>query len=540
MKKPTVFKVLIALSSVLLGQEKATVGLISIDRDNVYPGYSLFTPMGQKETFLIDNNGQLINQWSSEFNAGFTAYLDAQGDLYRAGVFVPEGGFDAPGGGGVIQKFDWDNNLLWQFIYSDSQNRHHHDFEVMPNGNVLIIGWEVFSDEKSVVNGRQPETFNEGVLYVDHVIEVKPNGSSGGDVVWKWSVGDHLVQDFDNTKDNFGVVSSHPELIDINYFTSVRKSWNHINHIDYDPMKDLILLSAHAYSEVWIIDHSTTAEEANSHSGGNYDKGGDLIYRWGNPQAYKSGNEDDRKLFSQHYARWIPDGLPNAGKILLFNNGEFRTSDYSTINLLDPGTFSFDENLLFEPATFEYEFAAEPKEDFFSLRFSSAQQLANGNILVCEGAKGNFFEINPETNEQVWNYKNPVNPVLTFKQGENPVGNTAFFVRKYDLNYEGFRGKDLSPQGTIEDKNSNSEIPLSFDKQDQLFHLYPNPTEDLLNIKIGDSYHSINCIEIFDLSGSRIYIKKNVSNNVQFDVSNWRSGIYIVKIDGRTRKLSVN
>ena len=36
----------------------------------------------------------------------------------------------------------------------------------------------------------------------------------------------------------------------------------HANGIDYDSDKDIIYVSVNAYSEIWVIDHSTTITEA--------------------------------------------------------------------------------------------------------------------------------------------------------------------------------------------------------------------------------------------------------------------------------------
>ena len=90
---------------------------------------------------------------------------------------------------------------------------------------------------------------------------------------------------------------------------------------------------------IWIIDHSTTTEEAAGHTGGNSGQGGDLLYRWGNPEAHGVGGAADQKLFVQHDARWIGEGLPGEGNILVFNNGTDRPGveeDYSSVLELAP------------------------------------------------------------------------------------------------------------------------------------------------------------------------------------------------------------
>jgi hypothetical protein len=96
----------------------------------------------------------------------------------------------------------------------------------------------------------------------------------------------------------YGVVTDHPELVDIN-FGDTKTDWMHTNSIDYNEKFDQILISVHNFNEIWVIDHSTTTEEAAGHTGGNSGKGGDLLYRWGNPQAYERGTASDQQLFLQ-------------------------------------------------------------------------------------------------------------------------------------------------------------------------------------------------------------------------------------------------
>ena len=175
----------------------------------------------------------------------------------------------------------------------------------------------------------------------------------------------------------------------------------HTNSIDYNPELDQIVLSVLGYNEIWIIDHSTTTEEAAGSEGGCRGRGGDLLYRWGNPAVYNSGTIRDQTLFAQHDARWIPPGLPGAGNILIFNNGRGRPDgDYSSVVEIAPpldknGTYKKKKNTAFFPRSPDWEYTTLEKSDFFSSHISGAQRLPNGNTLICSGEKGRFFEVKP-------------------------------------------------------------------------------------------------------------------------------------------------
>jgi hypothetical protein len=259
------------------------------------------------------------------------------------------------------------------------------------------------------------------------------------------------------------VVADHPELIDLNFVGASRgeADWNHINSVDYNAEFDQILLSVPRFSEVWVIDHSTTTEEAAGHSGGNSGKGGDILYRWGNPQAYRAGDVGDRKLFSQHDAQWIESGLPGEGNILLFNNGNGRPGGaYSSVDEFAlpvdaSGNYALTPGTAYGPEEQVWIYTDENLTAFFADHISGAQRLPNGNTLICDGAHGTFFEVTTE-GEIVWKYVNPVTGEGPLTQGD-PIpttqkaqANQVFRAYRYGPDYAGLADKDLTPGDPIE------------------------------------------------------------------------------------------
>ena len=158
-----------------------------------------------------------MHTWESKYTAGQDAYLLENGHLLRAATLNDsERLFATAGQGGRVQEFDWDGNLVWDFKFHDDKRVAHHAICRLPNGNVLLIVWEIKTADEAIAAGRRPEQVR-GPWLADSVVEIKPTGKTTGEVVWEWHAWDHLIQDVDPSKANFGDVAANPELIDINF-----------------------------------------------------------------------------------------------------------------------------------------------------------------------------------------------------------------------------------------------------------------------------------------------------------------------------------
>ena len=442
--------------------ESRTVGLL-VNEPDATVGYTLMTGLVNNDVHLIDHLGRVAHSWQFENRVADAKLLD-DGNLL-IGVSVDRVYYN------FIVEFDPDGIIVWKYTHSSGEL--HHDFLKMPNGNVLMLARGFKTREEAIAAGANPDFVPSGGMIYHYLIEARPTGSEDGEIVWKWSTWDYLVQDFDPSKPNYGDPSNHPELIDINDYLTKRYEaldWQHSNAIDYNPYLDQIMLSVRNHGELWIIDHSASTEEAPTRMGGRAGKGGSLLYRWGNPRAHGHGTAADQRLFWQHHTQWIDPGLPGAGNILVFNNG-FEVGwrgayppYYSSIEEIVPPVDGYGYRralgLAYPPEEPDWTYTAEPPTDFYSPLISGAQRLPNGNTLICEGMSGNVFQVTPN-GKLVWQYVYPIDGDTPLKQGEEAsmltqsreyalLKNAVYRAYWYPPDHPGLRKYDLTPSDTIE------------------------------------------------------------------------------------------
>lgn len=485
-----------------------------------FDGYALYNSQGSNTTYLIDADGDIAHRWNLDRPCNYTVLLKEDGNLMR-GAIAPNVILNGPAVGGMVQEIDPDGNVIWEFTYNSSSYVAHHDLTLMPNNGVLITAWEVKSAAEMQAMGYE----DNASKYPTHFIEVQPDGNGGGEIVWEWHIFDHLIQDVDPNKPNFGVVSDHPELLDINVATTGSSGggpggggpggggggnnnsgdWMHTNGIDYNEELDQIAFSCRYLSEVFIIDHSTTTEEAAGHTGGNSGKGGDFLYRWGNPSNY---GYDGPQLIDGpvHDVRFIPDdGRPRGGYLHFFNN-EGPTGNGSQVDALelprsaDGYNYDLTSNDGYAPASPSWTHLCNDDAN----GQSAANSMPNGNVFV--NLSGSYMYEADENGNIIWQYAND--------------SQKAF---RYTCDYPGIQA--LLSQGVLEENfcmlTSINDLAGS-----EKIMISPNPSTGIF--QLTGSLEHIRQIEIIDMLGRTI---QNHSNGTpELNISNNLNGIYFVKI----------
>lgn len=283
-----------------------------------FRGLTLIAPVSSDITYLIDDFGEIKHQWQSSTGPGLSAYLLPTGNLLRTGN-DDSGFFDSGGKGGYIEEQDWQGNTVWFFSYSDADKSLHHDIELLPNGNMLALSWE-----------------DRGDIWSEVIIEIEKNGSSGGTIVWRWDVFDHL--------DELGLNPNDARVDD----------WIHLNAIDYNQASNQILVSSRALNQLWVINKDS----------GSIDRVSTVA------------------TTGQHDAKWIDDNDANSN-ITVFDNGS---------------SFSRALELNAEMSRIVFSYGDAGEDAFFSNRISGTQRLPNGNTLICSGVEGLIIELDTAGN----------------------------------------------------------------------------------------------------------------------------------------------
>jgi len=512
-----------------------TIGL-KLNTEEAYNGYTLYTPIGSNNTWLIDNCGYKVNEWQHSDTPELCAYLLPDGNLLRS---THVGQNDVT----KLEIVDWDNNPVWTGDMSGI-GLQHHDMEILPNGNILTIIEDPYPDAMWVERGRDPNSlpFLFDFIWSERIVEIEPLENNDFQIVWEWKAWDHLIQDFDSTKSNYGVIAEHPGKLDVNaIYEGIAFGWSndwlHINGIDFNSERDEIILSSRHISEVFIIDHSTTTAEAASETGGTSGKGGELLWRWGKPENYGQGSADDRRLYGQHNPSFIPDNYElYGGMISIFNNGDFRPEgNYTTIEIVDPvldndGNYAMNADGRFLPEEAYYTYQGTIDGSEISSQFVGGVNVQpNGNLLICEGMTGRFIEVTPEE-ELAWFYISPDGGSIA-NQGSFVANPWNFRAERYGADFEGFIGKDMTPYALVENENSISNEctiyeeemePSSVEESVKNIYIYPNPAHSYFNVDRTDGK-----ILLTDILGNTSSIE---IRNGRVNVENLVPGHYLFRI----------
>ena len=418
--KLTVSGVAEGTATITVTAQDSSTPTSTVNQPGAYEGYTLFYHPQHVKFYLIDNQGRRAFEW---------AVYGLHGKLLDNGNLL------SGHGNAHLQESNPRSRAAW--YYSRMNNRH--DALKMPNGNYLFIHQVWYGRAAAVAAGANPDCLPENArIKVDEVVELTPAGV----VAWRWRVWDHLIQDHDPHGPNYGTVADHPEKIDINYglcpMAGGITSFTNMNALDYNASLNQIMITVRNFSEIWIIDRSTTMAEAAGSTGGNAGKGGGLLYRWGNPRTYQKGTKDDQKLFFPNGGHWIPAGLPGAGKVLVYNNGNERSGfgrGYSSVDeIVLPGDgygYTRPADSTYGPAGAAWSY--RHSDGSLAYRGSNAQRLHNGNTLVVDASLDRIRELTPDK-EVVWEY---------FTPGRDRL----YRAYKYAPDHPGVRALPLIPEG---------------------------------------------------------------------------------------------
>jgi hypothetical protein len=525
--------------------------------------YTLYATMGGANAYLVDTTGATYHTWTfgTTNHTGYSTYMMPGGTLVRS---VSRSGNSFNGGGmtGQVQKIDWNGNITWDYVHSTSQYCLHHDICPMPNGNVLMISYELKTSAEASAAGSTLAI----TMWPDKIIEVQPTGATTGNIVWEWHVWDHLVQNVDSSKANYHTsIIDHPELININYQTS--KDWLHMNGIDYNALLDQIVISSHNMDEMYVIDHSTTTAEAAGHNGGKSGKGGDFLYRWGNPSSYQAPGATNFNVM--HDSHWIPYDCPRGGYLVGYNNNGISNSQ-SCVDMVYPPyngyNYYYSAGTAYAPATYDIRHACNGHNN----NMGNSQQLPNGNMLVCIAQSGYIYEVDSNntllwsksvsgTTPHAYRYSacytagtQPTTPLIT-NNSDTLYSSTA--AASYVWYFNGAVIPGATAQFHVPAQNGSYQVqaidaggctsgisfPYSFLSlsvfnvpAERTLKLFPNPSTGLVKIEGAFSYALSYEVVVTDLVGKVIM---RVKNQQTVDLSACENGLYNFTVrteDGRT------
>lgn len=392
-------------------------GTTVYEPDKCWNGYTVFSHP-KHGILLIDMNGKPVHIWKGL--DGFPA------KMLPGGRVMASRGRRSPAASYQDQldlvTCGWDGTVEWSFDRKEFcedegmdpryMARQHHDYQRYGEPLYYVPG-AAYGDqaEKTLILTHQDvrkKKISHQLLEDDVLIEV----DAKGDIIWEWHAADHF-QEFGFSETARNAMFRDPNTQPCG--PEGQGDWLHINCASYlGPNRwydagdnrfhpDNIIMDSREACFMFIIDHQT----------------GKVVWQVGPDYTASRELRIMGPVIGMHSTHMIPQGLPGAGNILVFDNGGWggygapsQTSkiglksmqrDSSRVFEFDPVTlkilWQFDASKLGHPQLFAAHY-------FYSPLISNAQRLPNGNTLIDEGCDGNLMEVTPE-GEVVWDYINP-------------------------------------------------------------------------------------------------------------------------------------
>ncbi|MDA9073717.1 aryl-sulfate sulfotransferase, partial [bacterium] len=115
--------------------------IVAYEPDFIDENYLFLIENGGTSSYLINKQGDRLWTWDFDDNLGNDVELLENGQLL--GIFKDDNRpFTLGGGSGIIKLFETNGSLKWQYTIADDNFLAHHDVEMLPNGNILVIVWE--------------------------------------------------------------------------------------------------------------------------------------------------------------------------------------------------------------------------------------------------------------------------------------------------------------------------------------------------------------------------------------------------------------
>ena len=340
-------------------------------------------------SFLIDMGGNLVHNWPY---TGFPVeMIDPAINRSRRGHVIcqkePEIFSNE-----TLLIVDWDANIVWEWgkTAPGGSAKQNHDIAPLPNGNMLVLCKLI-----STMPQLSSAPIGDQVIY-----EV----NRSGEVVWQWISSEHIeTLGFTGEKKRLlfsKKMRNRSSIFVINNMAPLGPNkWFNRGDRRFHP--DNIMIDSREGSFIAIIEKKT----------------GQIVWQMG--PEYPGSYDQSKKQFTgklprpvdaicgQHDAHLIPQSLPGAGNLLVFDNQGAAGFPPIYLNLFQ-GSRVLEIDPITEEIVWQYDASCSgrPFWTFFSSFISSARRLPNGNTLICEGMNGRLFQVTSE-GEIVWEYVNP-------------------------------------------------------------------------------------------------------------------------------------